>query len=76
LRSNGRVKVGGKAKEGVVMRGGRREGGEESAKVVDGDVVEPSRWRDGVKKVRSGKGPELSVVVEGKLRGRGVRVEE
>ena len=74
--SNGRVKVGGEAEEGVLMgrRGG--EGGEKGAEVVNGYVVEPPSGGDGVKEVRGGKGPKLVVVVEGELMGGGVRLEE
>ena len=55
-------------------RGG--EGGEKGAEVIDGNVVQPPRGREYMKEVRSVEGPELSVVLKGKLRSGGVRVQE
>jgi hypothetical protein len=54
-------------------RGKRREKG---AEVIDDNIVEPPRGGEHVKKVRSVQGPELSVVVKGKLRGGRMRVQE
>ena len=58
------------------MRRRRGEGGEKGAEVIDGNVVQPPRGREYMQKVRSVEGPELSVVVKGKLRSGGVRVQK